>query len=318
MRNEPSAIVGDPTGAGVWMLTTTGAEAEVLHYDAARSALDTYSLGADRDMATQSVTRGGIGVDRNGIVWAGAALELIRYDTVHKALQSFDMEALLKSVADETPLPPEKKGYRVVRSVAVNPDGSKVVVGFDGSQRLLVYEPPKRAWSKLELGPQTALTSVSVSDTGIVAAAVDGLFTGHNVIDVWIGSDRRETPIKMGTVVYRDGEFVGGTGPTVVKASDGSAVPFTIPSHDTAATMKTPRGPFYPIANGGVVAGTFSGFIAFDRNGNLLGTADFPNPPSGITLRMAVDAPGDVWFTQQQQQGVILGRFQPALLARHP
>ena len=334
--DDPITLAGDPNGAGVWLVAGSVKGLSVFHYDEATKVMDDIGVGSTA-VSRQYTTRAGLAVDRSGMVWLGALLSLTRYDTKTGATQDFDLEALLKSVADETPLLPEKRGQRVVNSVAVTPDGSKVVVGFDGSSRLLVYATATQRWSKLELGLNTAVENVAVSDTGVVAAAVDTLFTGRNVLAVWVGDERKETLADLGPVTYRDGTFVRGPGPTLVRAADGVAVPLVVRDRPAAARVSI----FFAGAGGQLIASTFTGFGVVGSDGEWIGAADFPVSacapaalppttkekgsgttssilqsvpcPGHVTFRVGIDARGKVWFGHHQGTVEYIGRFDPAL-----
>jgi hypothetical protein len=337
MLGQPSSLAGDPAGEGVWMLGPSRKGPVVAHFRAPETTFDQFELQAGSDFASQSTTRSGLGVDAHGVVWAGGALELVRYDTAGGGETHFDLEKQLQTVADETPLPPEKKGYRVVNALAVTPDGTKVVVGFEGSSRLLVFEPEVKRWSKLELGPQTALAGLAVSETSVVAAAVNGLGTGRNVMEVWVAGARTDIPTDVGRVTYRDGRFVRGSTPTVVDASDGATVPMPI----TDPKVLGEPGMAFAGGNGAVIRSMPTGFTLLDERGDTAGIAEFPLPacpptpvaptselkrttsttqPSacvlGVTMMLVGDGAGDYWFTEQLPTGATVGRLDPRLAHR--
>lgn len=172
--SEPLALVGDPTGGGVWFIAASKSEEAIFHWNASAAQLAAFPFATSTDPLPFALTAS-LTVSPSGTVWAGIHDTLVRLDPSTGAVQRIAIpqipadSALLAGGSGQLSVP---LSAHVITGVVSEPDGN-IAISLSFSSVVLNYNPSSGQFSQITSLPAIDVpTGIDVSPAGTLTLIV--------------------------------------------------------------------------------------------------------------------------------------------------
>jgi hypothetical protein len=156
-------IVGDPTGAGSWLMAPT-ANGQLLTIFSLSTTGSLRSWNAIRGMLPSGPT--GLTVDNSGNVWLGVNQTLVSLNPTTSTVQTVPIPTPADDPAGEAYRPPAFVGHHDVAAVASDPTTGDIAIAMTEAGSVLIYLPTSGQFTSLTLPEATSPTGVAYDSTG--------------------------------------------------------------------------------------------------------------------------------------------------------
>jgi hypothetical protein len=266
-------LVADPSGSGVfyWMRTSGG----IVMARADGSGVRTWQTTDGTGPVGQSIAPT-IAAAQNGVIWAAADGELIRFDAASGSIRSVPLLAPGDNAHVESGRPQQIHGVHDIRAVAVDRNGH-VAIALSAATQVLIYHDSSGQFTTLALPLGTDAWSVGyfadgslaigvAEETGNVATVLVATPDGHVVRSFSVPDASRLLALASESLL------AGTLGPSTI--SEQGSVKRLVLRADVA--LDTTLGGVEPLSNGGFVVATANRLVRLRADGRIANTYTYP------------------------------------------